>query len=46
MYDWLNEEGYWVEGWQGIGPEQEKWLEENDHFAGSQTETTLQAEFI
>jgi hypothetical protein len=46
LYDWLNEGGYWIKGWQEISPDQEKWLDENDILAGQQTETTLEAEFI
>jgi hypothetical protein len=46
FYDWLNEGGYWVKGWQEISEESEKWIDSHPEHQGSQAETVLETEFI
>ena len=42
FYDFLNNNGYWLKGWQEIEDEHELWLDNNLDSHGAQTEVVVE----
>lgn len=42
FYDFLNNNGYWVKGWQEIEDEHELWLDNHPELHGEQTEVVVE----
>lgn len=46
FYDWLNNSGFWVKGWQEITDEIDQWIDSHPEVQGLQDEIAMEAEFI
>ena len=45
-YDFLNDNGYWLKGWQDIDEEMDAWIDDHDDYHGAQDEIVVEVDFL